>query len=693
MHRYAKLFLLLLTTSVCTAGITQEQLSRMPRYGRYDKLRTEIGSALKSGAISVNWAADGHSFTYHSDGKILKYNVGDKSVVDTDADYPAIARPLTGRRRRSAAPERGRQNGVATSPDEKLKAINRDRNLYLVVAGKESPITTDGSVLKRIKYGTASWVYGEELGVTEAMWWSPDSKKLAYYRFDESQVLDYFLGYDQTLIQSKLDAEPYPKAGAPNPIVSVFVYDVATKKSTLVNTSFGDLGAGHYVYDIQWSPKGNELMFNRTNRKQDVMDVCAANPTTGQSRVVLHEEWKASWVENHPPMTWLEDKHRFILQSERSGFKNYYLCDFNGKLLNPITQNNFDADGIVLVDEAGGYLFYTCRGGDTPYLQQFHRVGLDGRGDILLTDPKLSHSVNLAPDGAHFIDVASTVNDAPSTRLVNMKAVVQKTLATSDLSKFNELGLKKTERFAFTVSDGTTCYGTLSFPSDFDPSKKYPVLVSVYGGPESSGGAESFRLPNPLTELGFLCASIDGRGTGGRGKAFKDAVYGKLGIVEIDDQAAGVKALGELPYVNAKRVGIYGTSYGGYSSAMAILRYPELFEAASASSAVTQWRNYDSIYTERFMNVPQDNAEGYDNGSAMKYAGNLKGHLLLYFGTADNNVHPSNTVQLVQALNRAGKHYDMQMGADLGHTGVNQTRMIEYFMTHLILRPYDRKSN
>ena len=671
-------------------GAAQEQLTQMPRYERYDKMRSAMGAALKSGAVSVNWAPDGKSFTYHLDGKLMKFDVATATSSETQTEYAPNARPI-GRRRRGA-PERGRQNDSATSPDEKLKAVHRNRNLYMVQDGKESSITADGSAAQRIKYGTASWVYGEELGVTDAMWWSPDSKKLAYYRFDESLVHDYYLGYEQTKIQSKLDAEPYPKAGAQNPIVGVYVYDVAAKRSVSIDISFGDPELGHYVYDIQWSPKGDELMFCRTNRKQDTMDVCAANPSTGKSRVILHEEWTRSWVENHPQMTFLADKHRFILQSERNGYKNYYLCDFSGKLINPITQNQFDADGIVSIDESAGYLYYNCRGGSTPYLQQFHRVRLDGTQDTLLTDPNFSHSVNLAPGGGAFVDVASTVSDPPTTRVIDMTGRALATIGESDLTKFNELGLKKTERFAFTAADGqTTCYGTISFPSDFDPSKKYPVLVSVYGGPESSGGAETFRLPNPITELGFLCVSIDGRGTSGRGKAFKDAVYGKLGIVEIDDQAAGVKALGERAYVNSKRVGIYGTSYGGYSSAMCILRYPDVFEAASASSAVTQWRNYDSIYTERFMNVPQVNESGYDNGSAMKYAGNLKGHLLLYFGTADNNVHPSNTVQLVQALNQAGKRFDMQIGPDMGHTGVNQTRMLEYLITHLILRPYENK--
>jgi len=319
---------------------------------------------------------------------------------------------------------------------------------------------------------------------------------------------------------------------------------------------------------------------------------------------------------------------------------------------------------------------------------QLHRVGLDGKGDRRLTDPSFNHTISLAPDGRHFVDVAQRIDVAPTTRLMDENGKALDTLAESDLTKFNALGLKRSERFTFTAADGKTqLYGDLHFPSNFDPAKKYPLIVSVYGGPESGGGDERFEVPNPITELGFLVASFEGRGTSGRGKAFKDAVYGKLGVVEIDDQAAGVRALAARPYVNGKRVGIFGTSYGGYASVMAILRHPDVFHVACASSSVTDWRQYDTIYTERYMGLPWDaeNKAGYDAGSAMTYVKNLKGKLMLYFGSADNNVHPSNTYQLVQALEGAGKRYDMQVGPDRGHTSMNSTRMWEYFVTHLIL--------
>ncbi len=271
--------------------------------------------------------------------------------------------------------------------------------------------------------------------------------------------------------------------------------------------------------------------------------------------------------------------------------------------------------------------------------------------------------------------------------MVDAKGKVVAEIAKSDMTKFDELALKKVELFSYKAGDGTTdLYGLLHFPSNFDPSKKYPLIVSVYAGPETNGARETFSTPNPLTEYGFLVASLDSRSAAGKGKKALDAIYLKLGIVEIDDQAAGVKALWDRPYLNKERVGIFGTSYGGYASAMALLRHPDVFAAASAQSAVTTWLQYDSIYTERYMWIPAENKEGYENAEAMKYVKDLKGRMMIYYGTADNNVHPTNSMQLIKALQTAGKSFDVQVGPDLGHTGLNQARMMEFFIENLVLR-------
>jgi dipeptidyl-peptidase-4 len=244
--------------------------------------------------------------------------------------------------------------------------------------------------------------------------------------------------------------------------------------------------------------------------------------------------------------------------------------------------------------------------------------------------------------------------------------------------------------FTYKAADGkTTMHGLIHFPSTFDPTKKYPVLMPVYGGPASASNTarETFVTPSALTEYGFLVVNLDSRAVPGMGKRQLDSIYLKLGQVEMDDMAEGVKALWNRPYVDKNRVGVYGTSYGGYASAMLLGRHPDVFAAASASSPVTAWYHYDSIYTERYMWIPQENKEGYEAGSAMTYVKDIKGRLMLYYGTADNNVHPSNTMQLIAALQEAGKSFDLQVGPDRGHTGINTDRMMEFFIENLIVKP------
>jgi dipeptidyl-peptidase 4 len=700
-----------LLTVVCTAAPAraQDRLKAMPGYEQYTRMAPLIRSALggapqgfggRGGGNGATWAADGKSFEFQSGGTRMRYDVG----TGTLSDVASAARQQGGRGARGGGagqPARGRQFEFAIAPAGNHRAIYRDRNIWVGDSSGAGAvqITTEGSVAGRIKYGTASWVYGEELGQRTAMWWSPDGSKLAYYRFDESKVPDFYLTPSLTRIQDTLDVEAYPKPGVPNPVVEVFVYDVNTKRTTRVDVRdgrpFENDAVGYYVYRVAWSPDGRELMFNRTNRRQNALDLAACDPTTGRCHAVIHEVWPTGWHENSPFMEYLADGKRFIWESERNGFKNYYLYDLSGRLITPLTTNQFEAASVVRVDEANNALYYIARDGDNYMKLQLHRVGLDGKNDTRLTDPAFTHSVSLAPDAQSFVDVAETHDQAPVTRLVDANGKIVRELARTDLARFNELGLKKVEMFTYLAADGKSqLHGMISFPSTFNPTKKYPVLVSVYGGPASASNtsSERFQTPNALTEYGFIVLNLDSRATPGMGKRQLDDIYLKLGQTEMDDMAEGVKALWGRPYIDKNRVGIYGTSYGGYTSAMEILRHPEVFAAASSSSPPTDWRNYDTIYTERYMWIPQENKDGYDKGSAMTYADNLSGRLMLYYGTMDNNVHPTNMMQLIAALQHAGKSFDVQVGPDQGHSGLNQQRMMEFFIENLVLAPAGPKA-
>ena len=635
---------ILLGTSTARA---QDKLKKMPGYDQHQKMSSQLYSSIERISSNIEWNTDGTAFTYISENRVHTFDVKQNKIIKSE-DYIAPQRlPYS----RGDRPERGRQYASSISPNEQLKAFTKDRNMYIsnpdgsnVVA-----ITSDGNDENQIKYGIATWVYGEELSQNTAMWWSPDSKKVAFYRFEEKDATKYYVLYNQTKIQDSVEVEAYPKVGAKNLPVDLLVYDLETKKTMTLDTragqSFNDGAIGTYLYDIEWSPDGKELLFHSTNRKQDIMEFKAANPITGKTRVVVKEEWLPSFTVNSPEIYKLEDKQHFIWASERNGFKNYYLYNFNGTLINKLTNHDFEVQRII------------------DFVQNLYQ--------------KLDLS-KMYEEGKYKNLILSSYDSKDD--------VVSEILKT-DLSKFKDLGFKTVERFQFTSADGVTQLdGLIHFPSDFDPSKKYPLILSNYGGPGVNAFTESFTLPNSVTEFGFLVVNIDGRNVGGRGKKMLDKLYGNLGIVEMDDFAEGIKSLYDRPYFDKTRVGVYGTSYGGTVAAMSLLRFPEVYHAAVANSSVTDWRNYDNIYTERFMNLLENNKEGYEASNLMNYAKDLKGELMIFYGTNDNNVHPANSLQLIQALQKAGKSFEVQVGPDQGHTALNFSRMMEFFIQHLILK-------
>lgn len=681
----------LLLCGVALESNAQDKLKNMPGYAQYSEIAPQIRRSVKPGTLRVSWAEDGKSFTYLMDGKQWSYDVKKKKATELGAA------PRPERRPRAWRPARGRQYPSDESPDGQWKAYTENRNMYLSKAdgsGKMA-ITTDGNMENMNKYGIATWVYGEELGQNTAMWWSPDSKKVAFYKFQEQGAKQYYVLLDQLNLYDSLEIMSYPKVGEPNLPVDLMVYDLDTKKITQFDVrdgkGFEDGPVGTYLYGMSWTPDGSEFLYHSTNRKQDIMEYRAGNPETGETRVVVREEWLASFTKNTPEMRVLEDGKHFIWASERSGYNNYYLYNWDGTLVNAITQHDFEVSNIIRVDEKAGVMFYMARSGDNHMKMQLHRVKLDGTKDTRLTDPAFHHNVTISPDGKHFTDVQQTHNTPPVTKLISAKGKELAVLAESDISKWEELGLKTVEAFTFTSADGVTeLHGLIHFPSNFDPSKKYPLLLANYGGPATNEFRENFTFPNPLTEYGFLVVDIDGRNVRGRGKKLLDQLYGNLGIVEQDDFAEGIKSLYDRPYFDKARVGVYGTSYGGTTAAMSLLRFPDVYHAAVVNSAVTDWINYDNIYTERYMNTLDNNKAGYDAFNLMNYAKDLEGEMLIYYGTADNNVHPSNSLQLIKALQDAGKSFEVQVGPDRGHTAVSTARMMEFFIEHLVINKNEK---
>jgi dipeptidyl-peptidase-4 len=678
------------------AAMAQSRLPSMPGSKDAAEFRPKLGAALKFASLQARWV-DGKTLTWKDGEKWVLLDASTGTETSQTEEPPRPASGMVGGRNQGN-PGRGRQFTEITSSDGKV-ATYRNGNVFVKDGTEEYQLTEGGDLSKRIKFGTASWVYGEELYQNEAMGFSPDGSKIWVYQFDERLVKDYFLAINQRSPQDELYPEAYPKPGQPNPIVSIYIYDLKTRKPVLVpaNNGGGDEDPGHYQYKLRWSPDGSKLLFHRMNRRQNHMEFCSADPATGKMTVLDREDNPNGWVEQAYPTTYLDEiegnpadlKGKALWLSERSGFCNIYLLDLNKGGVTPVTKHNFDVRRIVKFDPATRTLWYVAANGDRPALMQLNRIKLDGTGQIRLTDPAYQHDISLSADGSYFLDTAQNNEKAPSISIVDKAGKTVKRLRESDVSGMKSAGYEPVEMFSYKAADGVTdLSGRLHKPVNFDPNKKYPVICSVYGGPGGPTGNsfdERFEVPDRMCDYGFIVLELENRGLGGRGRAFRDAFYRKMGITEIDDMAAGVKSVSNRPYFDAGRVGITGTSYGAYSTLLAMLRYPDIFHAGVASSCVSDWRNYDSTYTERYMGLMPDDKAGYDAGSAVQLAGNLKGWLMVYYGTSDDNTHPTNTLQVIAALQAARKYFEVQVTPDVGHSGVNYNRMLEFFIERLVL--------
>ncbi|MGY6521789.1 MAG: S9 family peptidase [Mongoliitalea sp.] len=578
------------------------------------------------------------------------------------------------------------------SPDNDKVAFVKDNNLYYVNLSTNAvtQITNDGK-WNHVLNGAADWVYEEEFSMAKAFDWSPDGKKIAFIRFDETDVPEFNMQ-----LWGKLYPEDYrfkyPKAGEKNSEVSIHVYDLAGKNTVKV-----DAGEETDIYlpRIYWTNDANTLAYLRLNRLQNQLDLFYANVQTGASQLVLREEAK-TYVDlnSNDDLRFLEGNKGFIRTSEQDGFKHIYHHDNQGKLIRQITSGNWEVTNLVGIDEKGKKIYYVSTE-QSPMERNLYVIGMDGKGKKLLTPEKGNHSINMSKDFKFFISNYTNANSPLIVRLFDASGKLVKTLEDNAELKERLQGFAMSERefFSFPTVDGTSLNGYMIKPADFDPNKQYPVLMYVYGGPGSQnvmnswGGTRDF-WHHHLAAEGYIVVCVDNRGTGGRGRDFKHITYANLGKLETDDQIAGAKHLGSLPYIDAARIGIWGWSYGGYMSSLALMIGNDVFKAAIAVAPVTTWRYYDTIYTERYLQTPQLNAAGYDDNSPITHVNKLKGNYLLIHGTGDDNVHYQNAVDLVDALIKADKQFETMYYPNRNHgiSGGNTSWHLYSLMTDFIKR-------
>lgn len=525
---------------------------------------------------------------------------------------------------------------------------------------------------KRLTYGSEeqmngrpSWVYPEEFGEREAYWFSPDDSKIAYLQYNETEVYQYPIIHELTF-ETGLELERYPKAGEENPTVNLFIVDIESGEIEQVPTNSNP---DTYIVRPIWRRDGSELTFRRLNRQQNHLELLAYSLKDKKVRTIL-EEREDAYINLHDNFIQLDDNKSFIWTSEVDGYNHIYHYSFDGKLIKRLTKGENPVGSVVNVDQKNKKVYFTAYE-NYGLESHFYVVGFNGKGLKKLTNIPGRHSISMNEAAQYYTDLYQGFDQPYEGALYHANGKKIRTIFTSNTEKVQENGLEKPELFMFKSADGKEDLVALIYkPVDFDPNKKYPVLLPLYGGPEYQDVTAGYKNADGyqrLAQLGFIVVRANYRGSGNRGKRFGTLHYKKLGTYEIDDYAEVIKQVTSRPYADGSRVGVYGHSYGGYATTMLMLRYPNIFHVGVAGAPVTDWRSYDTIYTERYMDTPQNNKEGYDKGSAMTYANNLKGHLLIIHGTTDNNVHPANSIMLIDALVKADKKFDVMFYPENRH--------------------------
>jgi dipeptidyl-peptidase-4 len=616
------------TAFAALPGISKEDARRLSNQSSYDMNPSETG-------VLINFAND-----------LFYYEFGSDRAV-----------------RLTSNPEE--EVGASFSPDGRMISFVRSGNLYvedLSMQRRERALTRDGS--DKILNGRLDWVYQEEVygrGNFGAYWWSPDSTKIAFLRLDERPVPEYPV-VDHIPLEQKLELTPYPKSGDPNPIV----------KLGLVNAAGGDVNwADTYKYQpedllivrVGWFPDGKKVWFQAQNREQTFLDLNTANPDDGKSANLFREKTNA-WVEAiDDGLQWLNDGS-FLWLSDRSGWRHIYHYGADGKLIKQVTNGDWDVRSLDKTDDGKGTIYFS--GTEHSFIANSeYAIKLDGTGMTRITMSEGNHRASFNPNGTYFIDSWSDVNTPTEVRLDDSAGKMVRAIDENKVEALSQFKLGKVEFVNVKTRDGFTMEATMIKPPDFDPSKKYPVMSYTYSGPQApqvrnAWGATTFMWHQLLAQKGYIIWVCDNRTASNKGVNSAWPLYRNFGELELRDLEDGYTWLKSQPYVDGTRIGLWGWSYGGFMTSYA-LTHSQTFKIGIAGGTVSDWRNYDSIYTERYMGTPQNNADGYWKSSPVHFAKDLHGKLLLIHGAIDDNVHMANTMQFLYELQKAGKQVQLMV--------------------------------
>ncbi len=555
------------------------------------------------------------------------------------------------------------------SPDGQKVAYHRDGEMYLfdLDDAEETQLTFDAK--ENFYNGRFGWVYEEEFGQVQAWKWSHDSRYIAYWQSDERHV-KRFVSTDFEGQYPEYTDIPYPKVGEKNPIVKIGLIDTETGENQWMDIDLGD----GLIPRIYWTSNPGELAVVKMNRQQNELELYFYDVASGSGRLVMEEKAEKGWIDVFDFFAGIddyfffpEDRDEFLWISDRSGFKHLYRYDYDGTLINQVTDGDWQVTNVFAVNSETGRIYFESTE-VSPLERHLYSIGFDGSDKIRYTRENGRHSFSMGPDGRYYIDTWSNTKTPTQVELWttdNGGEKLKKMVDNQSVTEYTQRYVySNRELFSFTTSDGHVLDGYLIKPINFDPEKTYPLVMMVYGGPSAQGVYDEFETNawfQFLAQEGFVIANINNRGSGGYGRDFEKAVYKNLGELEAADYAETARYLGSYDWIDHKRMAIRGHSYGGYMAALTMVLHPSVFRAGIVAAPVTDWRLYDTIYTERYMGLLEENEENYIKSSVMAHANRLQGNLFVAHSSMDENVHIQNTMQMITAFTNAGKDVDLRI--------------------------------